>query len=51
MIIFNSIAVICPAIVYGLIGFIPDTNKPLIVIMFTLIHMFFSTAGGGFYKV
>ncbi|KAI6175986.1 Major facilitator superfamily transporter [Aphelenchoides bicaudatus] len=50
MILFNSIAVICPACVYGTIGFIPDEHKTVIVFMFTLVHMFFSTAGGGFYK-
>lgn len=46
MIIFNSIAVILPALVYASVGFVPDDNKTLIVLMFTMIHMFFSTAGG-----
>jgi hypothetical protein len=50
MIIFNTIAVGLPGFAYLLLGFVPDDQPLLAVFTFTAILMFFSTAGGGFYK-
>ncbi|KAH7696514.1 Major Facilitator Superfamily protein [Aphelenchoides avenae] len=50
MIIFNTIAVAMPGIIYLGVGFIPEGNPLVVIGFFTLIHMLFSTAGGGFYK-
>uniref|UniRef100_A0A915DAD6 Major facilitator superfamily (MFS) profile domain-containing protein n=1 Tax=Ditylenchus dipsaci TaxID=166011 RepID=A0A915DAD6_9BILA len=50
LIIFNSVAVCLPGVCYAVVGFMPDDKPMLVVMLFTLIHMLFSTAGGGFYK-
>ena len=50
MVLFNTVAVGLPGFAYLLIGYLPDEHPMWTVWLFTAILMFFSTAGGGFYK-
>jgi ACS family sodium-dependent inorganic phosphate cotransporter-like MFS transporter 5 len=50
MIIFNTSAVAAPGVVYLLVGYVPDGHPLVVIGLFTLIQMLFSTSGGGFYK-
>jgi ACS family sodium-dependent inorganic phosphate cotransporter-like MFS transporter 5 len=49
VIIFNTIAVAGPAVLYLFLAFIPSMPT-LSIIVIILIHMLFAASGGGFYK-
>lgn len=49
VIVFNTIAVAGPAVLYLLLAFIP-WMPTLSIIVIILIHMLFAASGGGFYK-
>lgn len=50
LIIFNSIAVFGPALSYLVLSFAPTDRPWLSILAFMSTSVFFSTAGGGFYK-
>lgn len=50
MILFNTVAVAFPGVAYAVVSFVPADSPIYVVILFSVIHMFFSTSGGGFYK-
>ncbi|CAD5226836.1 unnamed protein product [Bursaphelenchus xylophilus] len=50
MIVFNSIAVFGPALSYLFLAFSPTDRPILSILAFMSNGIFFSTAGGGFYK-
>ncbi|CAD5220876.1 unnamed protein product [Bursaphelenchus okinawaensis] len=50
LIVFNSIALVLPAFVYVVVGFIGPELRVLSVVCFVTIYIFYAFSGGGFYK-
>ena len=50
MIIFNSIALIIPGIIFIIIGHIPDEWPLIPILLFSSINAFIGANCGGFYK-
>ena len=50
MVFFNSLSLIIPGILYLAVGFVPDNQPMIAVLMFIVINALFGANCGGFYK-